>query len=182
VFVCQNNQWAISVPRSKQTRSKTLAQKALAYGLPGIQVDGNDILAVYAATQEALERARSGEGPTLIECVTYRLLMHTTADDPKRYRSDEEVEQWKQRDPLIRFQKYLEDKRLLTDTAFHELEDEIKREIKASVARAEDTMQSLGDPLDMFEHTFAEIPPVLGEQRDELIRELKASREEGSNG
>ncbi len=92
VFVCQNNHWAISIPLSKQTRSKTLAQKALAYGMPGIQVDGNDILAVYVAAKEAVERARTGGGPTLIECVTYRLMMHTTADDPKRYRSDEEVE------------------------------------------------------------------------------------------
>ncbi|MDJ0987846.1 MAG: thiamine pyrophosphate-dependent dehydrogenase E1 component subunit alpha, partial [Desulfobacterales bacterium] len=91
IFVCQNNQWAISIPVSQQTRSQTLAQKALAYGMPGIQVDGNDILAVYAAAQEAVQRARSGEGPTLIECVTYRLMMHTTADDPKRYRTDEEV-------------------------------------------------------------------------------------------
>ena len=101
IFVCQNNQWAISVPRSRQTRSKTLAQKALAYGMPGIQVDGNDILAVYLAAQEAVERARAGGGPTLIECVTYRMMMHTTADDPKRYRSDEEVEGWSHRDPLV---------------------------------------------------------------------------------
>jgi len=87
VFVCQNNQWAISVPRERQTRSKTLAQKALAYGMPGIQVDGNDVLAVYAAAEEAVERARSGGGPSMIECETYRMRMHTTADDPSRYRN-----------------------------------------------------------------------------------------------
>ena len=81
MFVCQNNQWAISVPLKKQTHSRTIAQKALAYGFPGIQVDGNDVLAVYAATKEAVDRARAGDGPTLIECVTYRLAMHTTADD-----------------------------------------------------------------------------------------------------
>ena len=91
VFVCQNNQWAISVPLKKQTHSRTIAQKALAYGFPGIQVDGNDVLAVYAATREAVERARAGDGPTLIECVTYRLGVHTTADDPTKYRSEEEV-------------------------------------------------------------------------------------------
>jgi len=84
VFVCQNNQWAISVPLKKQTHSRTIAQKALAYGLPGIQVDGNDVLAVYAAAREAVDRARAGDGPTLIECVTYRLGVHTTADDPRR--------------------------------------------------------------------------------------------------
>ena len=110
IFVCQNNHWAISIPLSRQTRSKTLAQKALAYGLPGIQVDGNDILAVYAAANEAVERARAGDGPTFIECVTYRLMMHTTADDPKRYRSDEEVEKWRKKDPLPRFQNYLKEK------------------------------------------------------------------------
>ncbi len=88
IFVCQNNHWAISIPVAKQTRSKTLAQKALAYGMPGIQVDGNDILAVYAAAKEAVERARAGQGPTLIECITYRMAVHTTADDPKRYRRD----------------------------------------------------------------------------------------------
>src|SRR5919204_2223990 len=85
VFICQNNQWAISVPLKKQTNSKTIAQKALAYGLPGIQVDGNDVLAVYAASREAVDRARAGEGPTLIACVTYRLGVHTTADDPTKY-------------------------------------------------------------------------------------------------
>jgi TPP-dependent pyruvate/acetoin dehydrogenase alpha subunit len=84
VFICQNNQWAISVPRSKQTHSKTIAQKALAYDMPGIQVDGNDVLAVYSAAKEAIDRARSGGGPSLIENVTYRMMMHTTADDPKR--------------------------------------------------------------------------------------------------
>ena len=91
VFVCQNNQWAISMPRAKQTRSESLAQKALAYGIPGIQVDGLALLAVYAAAREAVDRARSGDGPTLIECLTYRMSVHTTADDPKRYRKDEEV-------------------------------------------------------------------------------------------
>jgi pyruvate dehydrogenase E1 component alpha subunit len=103
IFLCQNNQWAISVPLSKQTHSETLAQKALGYGIPGIQVDGNDILAVYAAAKEAVDRARSGGGPTMIECVTYRMTMHTTADDPKRYRTEDEVEAWKKKDPLIRF-------------------------------------------------------------------------------
>ena len=107
VFVCQNNQWAISIPRTRQTRSATLAQKALAYGIAGVQVDGNDILAVYAAADEAVARARAGGGPTLIECVTYRMAVHTTADDPKRYRSEEEVESWRRRDPLARFQGYL---------------------------------------------------------------------------
>src|SRR5215468_7280205 len=103
VFVIQNNQWAISVPLKKQTNSRTIAQKAQAYGLPGLQVDGNDVLAVYAASREAVERARADGGPTLIECVTYRLGVHTTADDPTKYRSDEEVRAWERKDPLTRF-------------------------------------------------------------------------------
>lgn len=120
VFVCQNNQYAISMPRENQTRAKTIAQKALAYGVPGIQVDGNDILAVYVAAAEAVERARSGDGPTLIENVTYRLSLHTTADDPTRYRDEEEVEKWEARDPIPRFQGYLKDKGLLSDDSIEE--------------------------------------------------------------
>src|SRR2546428_252616 len=115
VFVCQNNQWAISVPLKKQTHSRTIAQKALAYGLPGLQVDGNDVLAVYAASKEAVDRAREGGGPTLIECVTYRLGVHTTADDPTKYRSEEEVREWERKDPLTRFVEYLRKKNLLEE-------------------------------------------------------------------
>ena len=140
-----NNQWAISLPRKKQTRSQTLAQKALAYGLPGIQVDGNDVLAVYAAAAEAVERARKGEGSTLIECVTYRMSVHTTADDPKRYRTDEEVEDWRKRDPLTRLQKYLTRKKLLSDEKITATETEIKEKIQAAVDRAEQQMKGFGD-------------------------------------
>jgi len=182
IFVCQNNQWAISVPRSKQTRSKTLAQKALAYGFPGIQVDGNDILAVYAAAEEAIERARSGGGPTMIECVTYRMMMHTTADDPKRYRTEKEVEGWREKDPIIRFQKYLTEKGLISEKKIQALEAEIKDEIQAAVERAEEIMKTAGDPLDMFEHAYAEMPPHLVEQREELVQELAAKRQEASHG
>jgi pyruvate dehydrogenase E1 component alpha subunit len=182
IFVCQNNQWAISVPRSKQTRSKTLAQKALSYGVPGLQVDGNDILAVYSAANEAVERARSGEGPTLIECVTYRLMMHTTADDPKRYRKEEEVEEWIKRDPLPRFQKYLmDDKKQLTQDKIDQLEDEIKEEIQAAVERAEERKTKLADPLEMFDHAYAEPPQNLKEQKAQLARELSENKKEGSH-
>ena len=182
VFVCQNNQWAISVPRSKQTRSKTLAQKALAYGIPGIQVDGNDILAVYSAAKEAVERARSGGGPSMIECVTYRLMMHTTSDDPKRYRTEAEVEEWEKKDPLPRFQKYLIAKGMLSDEKIEELESEIKAEIQEAVEKTEGKMETLGDPLDMFEHAYAEMPPNLQEQREELTKELAENREEENHG
>jgi pyruvate dehydrogenase E1 component alpha subunit len=173
IFICQNNHWAISVPRARQTRSKTLAQKALAHGVPGIQVDGNDVLAVYSAAKEAVDRARSGEGPTMIECITYRMSVHTTADDPKRYRKEQEVEEWVKRDPLTRFQKYLKNKGLLGDDQISSLEEEIKAEIKGAVEQTEKRMEELGDPLDMFEHLFAELPPYLQEQREELKLELQ---------
>ena len=182
IFVCQNNQWAISVPRSKQTRSKTLAQKALAYGMPGIQVDGNDILAVYLAAREAVERARAGDGPTLIECVTYRLLMHTTADDPKRYRSDEEVELWTRRDPLLRFEKYLTDKGLLNAEKITATLEAVILQIQAAVDNAEAQMKKLNDPLDMFDHVYAELPPHLIAQKDALARELSLVEEDKNHG
>jgi pyruvate dehydrogenase E1 component alpha subunit len=182
VFVCQNNQWAISIPRSRQSRSETLAQKALAYGMPGIQVDGNDVLAVYSAAREAVDRARSGGGPSMIECVTYRMAMHTTADDPTRYRSVVEVEAWAKRDPIPRFQKYLADKGLLSENQIAVVEDAIKVEIQAAVEQAERFMTVGADPLHMFEYLFAELPATLQEQREELKRELAAESEEASHG
>ncbi|HEX9821484.1 MAG TPA: pyruvate dehydrogenase (acetyl-transferring) E1 component subunit alpha [Methylomirabilota bacterium] len=167
VFVVQNNQWAISVPLKKQTHSRTIAQKALAYGLPGLQVDGNDVLAVYAASREAVERARAGDGPTLIECVTYRLGVHTTADDPTKYRSAEEVEAWERKDPLTRFSAYLQKKGLLEDG----LEASVDAEIAAAVQRFE--AGGAADPLTMFEHVYAELPPHLAHQREQLATWLR---------
>jgi pyruvate dehydrogenase E1 component alpha subunit len=179
VFICQNNQWAISVPRSRQTHSKTIAQKALAYDMPGIQVDGNDILAVYSAAKEAIDRARSGGGPSLIECVTYRMMMHTTADDPKRYRRDEDVEPWKKRDPIKRFQMYLKSKGLLSDQKMEALEAQVKDEIQKAVEHAEELMKKHSDPLPMFEHAYADMPSHLKEQREEIKLELaETPREE----
>jgi pyruvate dehydrogenase E1 component alpha subunit len=169
VFVCQNNQWAISVPLKKQTHARTLAQKALAYGMPGIQVDGNDVLAVYAASREAVDRARRGEGPTLIECVTYRLAMHTTADDPSKYRSDEEVREWERKDPLSRFRLYLEKKSLLEEG----VEQQVDEEIAAAVRRFE--ARGTADPLAMFDHVYADLPPHLAAQRADLAARLGAA-------
>ena len=182
IFVCQNNHWAISIPRSKQTRSHTLAQKALAYNMPGIQVDGNDILAVYVAAREAVDRARSGGGPTLIECVTYRMAVHTTADDPKRYRTDEEVEQWQKRDPITRFQKYLSAKGVLSEDKIAGLNAEIEEEIQAAINRVEEQMKMLGDPIDMFEHAYAEMPPYLKAQKDAFVTALAEKGKEGNHG
>jgi pyruvate dehydrogenase E1 component alpha subunit len=162
VFVVQNNQWAISVPLKKQTHSRTLAQKAPAYGFPGIQVDGNDVLAVYAASHEAVERARDGDGPTLVECVTYRLGVHTTADDPTKYRSEEEVKAWEKKDPLTRFSAYLEKKNLL--------ESGLEQQVDEEIARAVQSFESMppADPLTMFDHAYADMPPLLRAQREEM--------------
>jgi pyruvate dehydrogenase E1 component alpha subunit len=167
VFVVQNNQWAISVPLKKQTHSRTIAQKALAYGLPGLQVDGNDVLAVVAACREAVERARAGDGPTLIECVTYRLGVHTTADDPTKYRSAEEVEAWERKDPLTRFGTYLQKKSLLEEG----LELAVDAEIAAAVQRFE--AGGPADPLTMFEHVYGELPSHLARQREQLATWLR---------
>ncbi len=179
IFVCQNNQWAISVPREHQTHSKTLAQKALAYGIPGIQVDGNDILAVYAAASEAVERARKGKGPTLIELLTYRLAAHTTADDPKRYRNKDEEEAWKKCDPLRRFRRYMEDKGLLDSGAVAEMEKEIDEEMKQAWRRAETRMAELTDPTVIFDHQFAEMPAYLQEQHEAFIALHHGNRDSG---
>ena len=164
IFLIQNNQWAISVPLKKQTHSRTIAQKALAYGLPGLQVDGNDVLAVYAACREAVDRARAGDGPTLVECVTYRLGVHTTADDPTKYRAAEEVEAWERKDPLTRFGAYLQKKGLLDDG----LVESVDAEISAAVQRFE--ASGAPDPLTMFEHVYAERPAHLEAQREQLAR------------
>src|SRR5262244_1577660 len=175
VFVCQNNQWAISVPLKKQTNSRTIAQKALAYGFPGIQVDGNDVLAVYAASREAVARARAGDGPTLIECVTYRLSMHTTSDDPTKYRSAEEVAEWERKDPLTRFGAYIQKRGLLEPGLDEQIEAEIAGSVKAFEAAAG------ADPLVMFDHAYA-VPPAgleaeRAEMRDRLAEQPAAGGE-----
>ena len=137
VFICQNNQWAISVPLARQTAAATLAQKALAYGFEGIQVDGNDVFAVYAATRQALERARNGGGPTFIECFTYRLSHHTTADDADRYRSAAEVKEWKKRDPLERLRLYMNKRGFWSEGYQRELDERARGIIDAAVRTAE---------------------------------------------
>ncbi|HKQ49144.1 MAG TPA: pyruvate dehydrogenase (acetyl-transferring) E1 component subunit alpha [Phycisphaerae bacterium] len=175
VFVIQNNQWAISLPRAKQCASATLAQKCLGYGFDGIQADGNDILAMIVAAGEGLARAKSGGGPTLIEAITYRLGVHTTADDPKKYRKDEEVEEWKARDPLSRFYKYLKKRQIMDDKARDLLEEEISREITEAIEKAEKFEPNVTEP---FQHCFATLPNHLEAQ----LAEFQAYLEVGSNG
>ncbi len=172
VFVCVNNQWAISVPRSRQTRAKTIAHRALAYGFPGIQVDGNDLLAVYVATRDAIERARQGGGPTLIEAVTYRLSAHSTADDPTKYRSDDEVREWEAKEPLPRFRRYLEQRGLLDEGLHARMEAEADAEVREAIGRAEARMQQ-GSLLEMFDHVYGELPAEIQAQRRELALEVE---------
>ncbi len=167
VFVICNNQWAISVPRSEQTHSKTLAQKALAYDIPTVQVDGNDILAVHKAVSEALARARSGGGPQVIEAVTYRMSMHTTADDPTKYRSEKEVEQWRRRDPIDRFRKYLVSKKLWSKKYEDQLMERVTKEVEAAVAAMEAFKT---DPHEMFKFVYSEMSDDQKEQMAEMDR------------
>jgi pyruvate dehydrogenase E1 component alpha subunit len=173
VMVVQNNHWAISIPRSKQTASQTIAQKAIAYGMDGIQVDGNDILGVIVAMREAVEKARTGGGPTLIEAVTYRLSMHTTADDPKKYRTEAEVEKWTPRDPLTRFTAYLKKKGLLEDKVARVIDEEIAAELDRETKLYE---EHRADPLEFFEHMYATLPPELQRQRAELQAYLESKK------
>ena len=168
IFFCQNNQWAISVPFKKQTAAESVAAKAQAYGMPGVQVDGNDILAVYSAVKDALARARRGEGPTLIEAVTYRMGPHTSSDDPTRYRSNEEVEEQKKRDPIIRFETYLKAKKILTDAQIKKIAQEKDEEMNACIKKAEDTEGV--DLYTMFTDVYEKVPWFLQEQYDELMR------------
>jgi pyruvate dehydrogenase E1 component alpha subunit len=165
VFFCQNNGWAISMPVSGQTRSETIAQKAIAYGMPGLQVDGNDLFAVYQATKEAVERARAGGGPTLIEALTYRLGPHTTADDPGRYRQQAETEEWRHRDPLERVRIFLSERDEWTSQWQEETESEASLEIERAVELAE--ALPAYRPEDIFAGMFADLPPNLSAQQAE---------------
>jgi len=157
VFICQNNHWAISLPRDRQSAAKNLAQKAFAYGFEGIQVDGNDIFAVYKATSDALKKARNGKGPTFIECVTYRISDHTTADDATRYRSKEDVEKWRLKDPVLRLKLFMEKRGLWTEHYQRELEERTKATVEEAVRLAESSEPPY--PQDMFSYTYENLTP-----------------------
>ncbi len=164
VFVCRNNGWAISVPRERQTASETIAQKAIAYGMHGERVDGNDLLAVVAATRRARARAAAGEGPTLLECVTYRVEGHSTSDDPRAYRPAELVEPWRKKDPILRMRRHLGHRGLLDEAADARLRDEIREEIQRALKEAEAFPQK--PPLEtLFGDVYAE---PLWQQREQL--------------
>ncbi len=167
LFLLRNNRWAISVPAERQTASSSFAVKAIAYGMPGVQCDGNDLLAVYVTVREAVERAARGEGPTLVELLTYRLGGHSTSDDPRAYRPETEVERWRATDPITRLRRYLEAQQAWDEAREEAWRKEVDAELKAAIAEAE---KKAPPPLDsLFEGVYAELPWHLREQREELL-------------
>ncbi|MGG1571543.1 pyruvate dehydrogenase (acetyl-transferring) E1 component subunit alpha [Fictibacillus sp. NRS-1165] len=166
IFVVQNNRFAISVPVEKQSAAKTIAQKAVAAGIEGIQVDGMDVLAVYSAVKQARERALNGEGPTLIETLTYRYGPHTMAgDDPTRYRTEDLDNEWTKKDPLVRFRKFLEDKGLWSEEQENKVMDQAKEDIKAAIKKADAAPKQ--KVTDLIGFMFEELPHNLKEQLEE---------------
>ncbi|MCS6912612.1 MAG: thiamine pyrophosphate-dependent dehydrogenase E1 component subunit alpha [Myxococcales bacterium] len=167
VFVCRNNGWAISTPGHLQTAAPTVAQKAVAYGFPGARVDGNDLLAMIAATQAAVNRARAGEGPTLLEAVTYRRAAHSSSDDPSVYRDPQEPKQWEERDPIERWRRYLKNRGIWEEAWEARVREEIVEAVQDALQHAE---QVGPPPLDtLFEDVYAQMPANLREQREELL-------------
>ncbi len=162
VFFCENNGWAISMPRERQTASESIAIKADAYGITGTQVDGNDPLAVYAVVGEALSMAREGE-PVLVECLTYRRGAHTTSDDPSRYRDEEDLPDWRTADPVERYRSYLREERIIDEEFAERVETEVEAELSRAVDGAESGLEA--DPKEVFDPVYGEIPPRLAKQR-----------------
>lgn len=171
IFLCRNNGWAISTSREKQTASKTFAQKALAYGMPGIRVDGNDLLAIMQVTSEAAARARAGEGPTFIEALTYRRMGHSSSDDPSVYRDPAEPKQWEAHDPIEKFRRFLAKKKLWTDA----WDTELREGIDAEISRVHDEVASLPAPAveTLFDDVFETLPPHLVEQKEWMLAQAR---------
>ena len=166
VLICQNNQYAISIPVSKQTASKTLAQKAIAYGIDGIKIDGNDVFCVYKTVRDALDRARKGYGPTFIECFTYRRGDHTTADDASRYRTQKELHEWEKKDPIERLAKYMLKKKIADLDYFVKIKEKCEQKVKDAVKKYESLPSA--DPEDILRYTYKDMTENLIEQRKEL--------------
>ncbi len=168
VLICQNNQWAISVPVAHQTASETIAMKGRAYGVPSVRVDGNDALAVHTATRRAVERARKGDGPTFLELLTYRVGGHTTADDPTRYRDETEVATWRARDPIKRLRDFLEQRGIWSSEQETMLNEQLQAEISAAVEEAEKAPPP--SPSSLFDDVYHDVPRHLRDQREEMRR------------
>ena len=167
IFMCRNNGWAISTGKEKQTASNGFAIKAQAYGFPGVRVDGNDLLAILAVMEDAVARARAGEGPTLIEAVTYRRAGHSSSDDPSVYRDPSESKEWERRDPIERWKRYLAGRGLYSEAVEEQLRREINEEILAALAHAEKVPPPSVET--MFDDVFAELPRHLQEQKEYLL-------------
>lgn len=180
VMVIVNNGWAISVPRKKQSAAPLLAMRGEGFGMPACLVDGNDVLAVYKVMSEAAARARAGEGPTLIECLTYRIGAHTTADDPTRYVPREELEYWKQRDPIARFRRYLFDRNILDEASEKALVESVEKEVADAVQA--DEAQPLPAPDHIFDLTFQQMTPRLHKQRLEMQQEIQTAHQGQEGG
>ncbi len=174
VIIVQNNGWAISVPRARQSAAPTLAARGAGFGLPAALVDGNDIFAVYEIVRQAVERARAGEGPTLVELLTYRIGSHTTADDATRYRDAAEVEAWRAKDPLVRFQKFLVKRDLLNEEQEQQIAASVEEEIDEAVRVAEATPAMAPDSF--FDYMSATLTPRLQEQRADLLRYVQTNQ------
>ena len=170
VFVVENNGYAISMPTDKQAATPDLARRGPGFGVPAIRVDGNDVLAMIVATNEAVTRARAGEGPTLIEAVTYRMSLHTTADDPKVYRTDDEVDTWKPKDPITRFEKYLLAKGLLDEGDDERIAEECEQEVLDGRERFR--KRAIAKPREIFDCMFDQLPPSLQQQKAEYLARL----------
>lgn len=173
VFICQNNQYAISVPLSQQTASETIAQKSIAYGMPTIKVDGNDIFAVYKAVKDAVDNARAGNGPFFIECLTYRLTDHTTSDDASKYRSDKELKYWEDREPIKRFKAYIEKNKLWDKNKEEQLLKDAENKVNEAVKKAENVPAPTYE--DFFKNTYKELTPELKEEMD-YLRKIKQEK------
>ncbi len=170
VFVCENNGYAISIPVDKQAATPQLVRRGAGFGIPSVRVDGNDVLAMIVATNRAVQRARSGDGPTFIEAVTYRMSLHTTADDPKVYRDDDEVEQWKPKCPIARFEKYLIGKDVLDEAAIDRIGSECEQEVLD--ARERFRARAKARPREVFDFMYEKLPPELERQKHEYLDKL----------
>jgi pyruvate dehydrogenase E1 component alpha subunit len=170
VFICENNGYAISLPTEKQTRTPHLAQRAIGFGIPSLRVDGNDVLAMIEATREAVERARAGKGPTWIEAVTFRMEMHTTADDPKVYRTESEVKKWELRCPIARFEKYLRGISALDDSVQKEIAADVDEQLR--IAREKFSARAIPKPREVFDFVYADPPEELLAQKQEYLAKL----------
>ena len=168
IFFLQNNGWAISTPRESQTASRSFAERALGYGIEGVMVDGNDLLAVYEVTARAVARARAGHGPTLIESVTYRTGAHNTADDPTRYADAQELEKWQQRDPIVRVENYLRSKGLWDEKLAQEIHESCVQQVEEAMDKARNTPLATSDAL--FDHVYAEPPQRMLDQKSDWAK------------